>query len=202
MPGRKVTAVRLSWWAKNLEERKVALHELRFSRIGRRARLKGEVVALLPGGLPLSPSQGVAARPLPRPDGGHPHPKMLPFQAQPAPGEGQGGRPHPKMLPFQTQPGPGEGQGGRPHPKMLPFQAQPGPGEEEGRHAHAKMLPSGGRSGLTEREMERFRRDFRGLDVPWLEREFQAWVTERDQPQDYVAAFYGFMKRKQKEQNA
>jgi Initiator Replication protein len=30
--GRKVTAVRLSWWAKNLDERKNALNELRFSR--------------------------------------------------------------------------------------------------------------------------------------------------------------------------
>ena len=50
--------------------------------------------------------------------------------------------------------------------------------------------------------MERFRRDFRGLDVPWLEREFQTWVAERDEPEDYVAAFYGFMKRKQKEQKA
>ena len=46
--GRKVTAVRLSWWAKNLDERKIALNELRFSRVGRRARLKGEVVTLAP----------------------------------------------------------------------------------------------------------------------------------------------------------
>jgi hypothetical protein len=62
------------------------------------------------------------------------------------------------------------------------------------------MLPLGD-SGLTEREMERFRRDFRGLDVPWLEREFRAWVAEREPPADYAAAFYGFMKRKQKDQN-
>jgi hypothetical protein len=44
--GRKVTAVQLSWRAKNLDERKFALNELRFSRIGRRARLKGEVVQI------------------------------------------------------------------------------------------------------------------------------------------------------------
>jgi hypothetical protein len=64
------------------------------------------------------------------------------------------------------------------------------------------MLPSGGRSGLSEREMERFQRDFRGLDVPWLEREFRAWVAEREEPKDYAGAFYGFMKRKQKDQNS
>jgi len=43
--GRKVTAVRLSWWAKNLDERKIALNELRFSRVGRRARLRGEAAS-------------------------------------------------------------------------------------------------------------------------------------------------------------
>src|SRR5271166_6904804 len=58
--GRKVTAVRLAWWAKNLDERKVALNELRFSRVGRRARLKGEVVTVAPAGLPLAPPQDVA----------------------------------------------------------------------------------------------------------------------------------------------
>ena len=61
------------------------------------------------------------------------------------------------------------------------------------------MLPSDGTSGLTERQMTRFRRDFTGLDVPWLEREFRAWVAEREEPEDYAAAFYGFMKRKQQQ---
>src|SRR3954470_20741819 len=46
--GRKVTAVRLSWWAKNLDERKAAFHELRVSKVGRRARLKGTVEAIAP----------------------------------------------------------------------------------------------------------------------------------------------------------
>jgi hypothetical protein len=50
--------------------------------------------------------------------------------------------------------------------------------------------------------MERFQRDFRGLDVPWLEREFRAWVAEREAPKDYAGAFYGFMKRKQKERTS
>ena len=44
--------------------------------------------------------------------------------------------------------------------------------------------------------MERFRRDFRRSRRSWLEREFRAWVAEREEPQDYAAAFYGFMKRK------
>lgn len=71
--GRKVTAVRLSWWAKNLDEREIVLNELRFSRVGRRARtaslessLMGKVVTLAPAGLPFTPPQDVAAiSPLP-----------------------------------------------------------------------------------------------------------------------------------------
>src|SRR3954468_7673234 len=57
--GRKVTAVRLLWWQKNLDEHINAMNELRFSRVGRRARLKGEVVTAMPS-LALSPSQDVA----------------------------------------------------------------------------------------------------------------------------------------------
>jgi len=49
--------------------------------------------------------------------------------------------------------------------------------------------------------MERFRRDFRGLDVPWLEQEFQAWIADKGPPKDYAAAFYGFMKKKKEEMN-
>jgi len=63
---------------------------------------------------------------------------------------------------------------------------------------HPKTLPLVG-SGLTELQMQRFRRDFPGLDVPWLEREFREWVAEREEPEDYSAAFYGFMKRKKAE---
>ena len=62
-------------------------------------------------------------------------------------------------------------------------------------------MPPRGRSGLTEREMERFRRDFSGLDVAWLERDFQAWVADKGPPKDYTAAFYGFMKKKKDEMN-
>jgi hypothetical protein len=133
--GRKVTAVRLSWWAKNLDERKIALNELRFSRVGRRARLKGEVVTVAPlSGLLAAPSQDVAVAIRGRDRGGHP-----------------------------------------------------------------KALPSIGGSGLSEREMARFRRDFAGLDVPWLEREFREWLADKEPPEDYAAAFYGFMKRKKAE---
>ncbi|MBV8890876.1 MAG: replication initiation protein [Acidobacteria bacterium] len=46
--GRKVTAVRLSWWAKTLEEKKVTLRELRVSKIGRKARLLGTVETIAP----------------------------------------------------------------------------------------------------------------------------------------------------------
>lgn len=140
--GRKVTALRLSWWPKNLAERKTALHELRFSRIGRRARLKGEVepVATLQGLLP-SPPQDVAVT-----------------DRDPTPRRSRK----------------------RPHPDSLPSPA--------------------GQSGLTERQLERFRRDFPGLDVAWLEQEFQGWTAERDPPDDYAAAFYGFLKRKQEQE--
>jgi hypothetical protein len=60
---------------------------------------------------------------------------------------------------------------------------------------HPKTLPLG-ESGLTDVQTKRFRRDFAGLDIPWLEREFREWVSEREPPADYAAAFYGFMKRK------
>ena len=46
--GRKVTAFRLSWWQKNLEEKKATLQELRVSRVGRRARLSGTVEQVTP----------------------------------------------------------------------------------------------------------------------------------------------------------
>jgi len=47
--GRKVIALRLSWWAKNLDEKKATLKELRVSRIGRKARLLGTVETIAPG---------------------------------------------------------------------------------------------------------------------------------------------------------
>ena len=38
-------------------------------------------------------------------------------------------------------------------------------------------------------------RDFPGFDVLWPEREFREWVAERQEPEDYSAAFCGLMKR-------
>jgi len=54
--GRKVTAVRLSWWAKTLDEKKATFRELRVSRIGRRARLLGTVETVAPE-LPRLPAR-------------------------------------------------------------------------------------------------------------------------------------------------
>ena len=177
--GRKVTWVRLSWWAKNLDERKVALNELRFSRVGRRARLKGEVVSIASAGLSLAPPQDVAI----------------------TPSSGRDPTPHPKMLPLNRPKGEDQRQARGAPPKMLPSTGPKEQGQRQVGEGVPKALPLD-RSGLTEREMERFRRDFRSLDVSWLEREFRAWVAERDEPKDYAAAFYGFMKRKQREQNS
>lgn len=175
--GRKVTAVRLSWWAKNLDERKSTLNELRFSRVGRRARLKGEVVTIATAGLPLTPPQDVAVAARLTEGLSSSHPNMLPSGATIRPLARRFGTPHPNLLP----------SGGR--------------GREGGQRSafHPKTLPSAGESGLTERQMERFRRDFRGLDVAWPEREFREWVADREPPDDYAAAFYGFMKRKKAE---
>jgi Initiator Replication protein len=53
--GRKVTAIRLSWWAKTLDEKKAAFKELRVSRVGRRARLLGTVETVAPGPLRVPP---------------------------------------------------------------------------------------------------------------------------------------------------
>ena len=57
--GRKVSGVRLSWWSKNVEEKKTAIREVKFSRVGRRARLAGKVEAVIapPPALPPAPSK-------------------------------------------------------------------------------------------------------------------------------------------------
>jgi hypothetical protein len=57
--GRKVTAVKLSWWAKTDEEKKAAIREVQGSKVGRRARLTGKVDTILPP---------PAALPAPRPE--------------------------------------------------------------------------------------------------------------------------------------
>lgn len=118
MTGRKVTSVRLSWWVKDLAEKKAAFREVKFSRVGRRARLTGTVEA-------VSATTALPA-----------------------------------------------------HQSSTP------------------ALPPVGQSGLTERAFERIKKDFPGLDIDYLEREFRAWVTERETPRDYAGAFYGFVKKK------
>lgn len=160
--GRKVTGVRLSWWAKNLDERKHALNELRHSRIGRRARLKGEVATVFPATATSFP---------------HPPQDVIdnPFEkvtVRRASEENQ------RDEPSQFVTG-----------KPIPIRD----------HKSPKVLLPPGQSGLTDKQAVNFRRDFPGLDVPWLEREFRAWVEEHETPKDYSAAFYGFMKRKRAE---
>jgi hypothetical protein len=58
------------------------------------------------------------------------------------------------------------------------------------------MLPLAGRSGLTERAHAAFRRDFPGLDVEEIERQFQEFMADREPPADYVKALYGFARKK------
>lgn len=50
---------------------------------------------------------------------------------------------------------------------------------------------------LTEDTLEKVRRDFMGWDVYVLKAEFDAWLAEDSsrQPDDYQAAFYGFMRQ-------
>jgi hypothetical protein len=63
--GRKVIALRLSWWAKNLDEKKATFKELRVSKVGRRARLRGTVETIAPG------SQRLPPKPVELPAPGH-----------------------------------------------------------------------------------------------------------------------------------
>src|SRR3954466_4678510 len=93
--GRKVTAVRLSWWVKNLDERINAMNELRFSRVGRRARLKGESVTVMPR-LALNPSQDVAVARAGRSGGRSTHPNLLPLEGKGEPKRRGGQGTHPK----------------------------------------------------------------------------------------------------------
>jgi plasmid replication initiation protein len=48
---------------------------------------------------------------------------------------------------------------------------------------------------LTDETRERIRRDFPGWDLYALQSEFDAWIAEKDEPADYQAAFYGFVRR-------
>ena len=57
--GKKVTAVKLTWWTKSLAEKMNALREVKGSKVGRKARLTGTTDTILPP---------PAALPAPRPD--------------------------------------------------------------------------------------------------------------------------------------
>jgi hypothetical protein len=46
--GKKITAVKLSWWAKTDEEKKAAIREVQGSKIGRKARLMSRVETIVP----------------------------------------------------------------------------------------------------------------------------------------------------------
>ena len=58
------------------------------------------------------------------------------------------------------------------------------------------MLPLEGRSGLTQRQYAAFRRDFPDLDVEEIDRQFRAYLSDREPPDDYVKALYGFARKK------
>lgn len=45
---------------------------------------------------------------------------------------------------------------------------------------------------LLDSTRERIRRDFPGLDIHYVQREFDEWLLSRGQPQNYGIAFYGF----------
>ncbi|MBV9826043.1 MAG: replication initiation protein [Alphaproteobacteria bacterium] len=62
--GRKVTGIDLSWWQKNVDEKKAALREVRISRVGRKARLRGTVEHIAPAPPRIAPAKPVT--PLPR----------------------------------------------------------------------------------------------------------------------------------------
>ena len=51
---------------------------------------------------------------------------------------------------------------------------------------------------LADGTISRVRRDFPGWDVYALKAEFDAWIADSDdrRPNDYQAAFYGFVRRR------
>jgi plasmid replication initiation protein len=48
---------------------------------------------------------------------------------------------------------------------------------------------------LTDENRDRIRRDFPGWDLYVLQVEFDAWIAEKGEPNDYQAAFYGFVRQ-------
>jgi plasmid replication initiation protein len=48
---------------------------------------------------------------------------------------------------------------------------------------------------LTDETRERIRRDFPGWDLYALQSEFDAWIADQREPDDYQAAFYGFVRQ-------
>lgn len=51
--GKKITAVKLTWWTKSLPEKMEALREVKGSKVGRKARLTGKVETITPTATPL-----------------------------------------------------------------------------------------------------------------------------------------------------
>jgi hypothetical protein len=180
--GRKVTAVRLSWWKKSLDEKMQAINELRFSRVGRKARLTQSAVPIFPDVPRLTgPSQDVADSSdlLER---ARSRPPSRDVAVAAAAIEAASRRPPSQDVAKKS----GRGRAGRASQDVAD---RPG-----------KPLPGAGFSILNEMQTARFRRDFPGLDLVWLEREFREWVADKEPPHDPVKAFYGFMKRKRDEQ--
>jgi hypothetical protein len=58
-------------------------------------------------------------------------------------------------------------------------------------------LPAKGHSGLTEAQFGSLRAKFPGIDIQEMESQFVAWNAESGtEPENYVAALYGFIKQK------
>ena len=83
---------------------------------------------------------------------------------------------------------PGQGRAARPKAVgAVPASVQP---------AQPRAIPLSSPS-LTDETLTRVRRDFPGWDVYAIKAEFDAWLAEGSgrQPEDYQAAFYGFMRK-------
>ena len=83
---------------------------------------------------------------------------------------------------------PGQGRAARPKAVgAVPASVQP---------AQPRAIPLFSPS-LTDETLTRVRRDFPGWDVYAIKAEFDAWLAEDSgrQPEDYQAAFYGFMRK-------
>ena len=82
---------------------------------------------------------------------------------------------------------PGQGRATRPKAAAVPASAQP---------AQPRAVPLFSPS-LTDETLTKVRRDFPGWDVYAIKADFDAWLADGSgpQPDDYQAAFYGFMRK-------